>query len=174
MTRSNYGSLILSTDAFLFALAYQVPPVILGCLLRLVIPYPRLKAVVLFPGTFVHELLHLIVGLILNGKPVTFSLWPRKVGQRQWVLGAVGFTNLRWYNAAFIGMAPLLAIVLAMVMTPALIGWTLRMEDLQQWLIAAPILSMCLPSATDCKISLKSWPLLCLLSLFLLWQLYRY
>lgn len=59
----------------------------------------------MLPGTLVHELLHLLVGLLLNGKPVSLSLWPRKASQGRWILGAVGFVNLRWYNAVFIGLA---------------------------------------------------------------------
>jgi len=150
----------MTTDQFLFALAYQMPPCILGLLLKWLIPIPFLRILFVFPGTFVHELLHLVVGLLLNGKPVSMSLWPRKIGASQWVLGTVGFTNLRWYNAMFIGMAPLLAIAGVMLMAPEGKGWSPGMSDIQQWAITTPILAMCLPSTVDLMLSLKSWPII--------------
>jgi len=88
----------VSTDQLLFALAYQIPPCLMGLTLKWLIPIPALRMVFVLPGTLVHEALHLIVGLLLNGKPLSMSLWPRKVGARQWVLGSVGFKNLRWYK----------------------------------------------------------------------------
>jgi hypothetical protein len=57
-------------------------------------------------------------------------------------------------------MAPLLAILGAMLMAPAAHGWSPQMVDLQQWAIGAPILAMCVPSGADLKLSLKSWPIL--------------
>jgi hypothetical protein len=124
-------SVILTNDTLLFSLAYQVPPWLLGILLKLLIPHPAFRAIFVLPGTFVHELLHLLVGMIMNGKPVTISLWPRRVGQGHWILGAVGFANLRWYNAMFIGLAPLLAILVAMLLAPSPSGWSPQVTDLK-------------------------------------------
>ncbi|GLH71301.1 hypothetical protein GETHPA_28340 [Geothrix rubra] len=59
------------------------------------------------PGTLCHELCHWTVGRLLNGRPVRFTVVPRREG-RGFVLGAVAFSNVRWYNAFFIGLAPLL------------------------------------------------------------------
>lgn len=148
-------------SAVLFALAYQVPALVLGMLLRQVLRHPLLQAIFLWPGTLVHEALHLLVGTLLNGRPVSFSLWPRRVGHGQWILGSVGFVNLRWYNAVFIGLAPLLAIVLVVFLAPPLppAGWTPQSTDVVRWLLATPLLAMCLPSATDWKLAMKSWPL---------------
>jgi hypothetical protein len=39
--------------------------------LKLLIPHPASRAIFVLPGTFVHELLHLLVGVFMNGKPVT-------------------------------------------------------------------------------------------------------
>jgi hypothetical protein len=153
----------VSTDALVFALLYQVPAWVLGQLLKWLLPHPWVRAVLLLPGTFVHEFLHLAMGLILNGKPRSISLWPRKIGEGQWVLGSVGFVNLRWYNAVFIGLAPLLAIAGLMMLAPAPKGWSLQVSDFQRWAITAPILVMCMPSPVDLKLCLKSWPILVLL-----------
>lgn len=167
------GKQSVTTDAVVFALAYQVPSCLLGMLLKWLLPHPAIRAFFVLPGTFVHELLHLSVGLILNGKPVSISLWPRRVGHTQWVLGSVGFANLRWYNAVFIGMAPMLALVGSMLLAPPARGWTPHIADLQRWAIAAPILAMCLPSTVDLKLSLKSWPILCGLVGGLAWGIFK-
>lgn len=161
-------------DPLLFALAYQVPPWLLGCLLKRLIRHPGLRALLVLPGTFVHELLHLLVGLLLNGKPVHVSLWPRKAGPGQWVLGSVGFANLRWYNAVFIGLAPLLAVAAAMLLAPAPGGWLPGADDFRYWALAAPVLAMSLPSATDLKQAMKSWPIVCLVMALPAWYFFRH
>jgi hypothetical protein len=160
----------LTTDAFLFAISYQVPSLVLGVLLKHVVPHPAIRAIFVLPGTFVHELLHLIVGLILNAKPVALSIWPRKASQGQWIFGAVSFANLRWYNAVFIALAPLLAIGLAMLLAPAPQAWSPHFSDFKHWAPATPILAMCLPSSTDLKLAMKSWPILGTVSAWLAWH----
>lgn len=157
-------------QTLLFSLAYQTPAWLLGVTLKHILPYPAVRAVFVLPGTFIHELLHLMVGLLLNGKPVSMSLWPRRSSQGQWILGAVGFVHLRWYNAVFIALAPLLAIVVAMLLTPVPSGWSPRMEDLEHWAIAAPILAMCLPSSTDLRMAMKSWPIICAMVALIAWH----
>jgi hypothetical protein len=163
----------LTSDTLLFAFAYQVPPWLLGLLLKFVIPHPAIRAIFVLPGTFVHELFNLLVGLIMNGKPVSISLWPRRVSQGQWILGTVGFANLRWYNAMFIGLAPLLAIVVAMSLAPSPQGWSPQVADIKHWVLAAPILAMCLPSSTDLKLAMKSWPIFGMALIFLSWRLFK-
>jgi hypothetical protein len=160
----------MATDALIFSILYQVPSLLLGLVLNALIPHPAIRAIFVLPGTFVHEFLHLIVGLILNGKPVSISLWPRRVGHGQWVLGTVGFANPRWYNAVFIGLAPLLAFVGAMLLAPAARGWSPQMSDLRHWAIATPILAMCVPSTVDLRLSLKSWPILCGMVAWFTWS----
>ncbi len=151
-----------SVSFFWFALVYQLPALLLGVLLRLVVRHPLLQAVFLLPGTVVHEFLHWLVGALLNGRPVSLSLWPRRAANGQWVLGSVGFLNVRWYNAVFIGLAPLLAVgvVLLLAPVPPVSGWRLQVSDWQRWLFATPVLAMCLPSSTDLRLALRSWPLL--------------
>jgi len=63
-------------------------------------------------GTFLHELSHAVVSKCLNGKPVSFVVFPKKV-EDGWILGSVGSTNLTWYNTTFISLAPALLIPLA-------------------------------------------------------------
>lgn len=140
-----------------FSVAYQVPSVLVGLVLTALIPHPLLRALFVLPGTMVHELLHLIVGAISNAKPVSFSLLPQKASGGQWVLGSVGFTNLRWYNAALVGLAPLLAPLIAVFFAPAYEHWSVSKMDFAYWAITGPIFAMCLPSGVDVRLATRSW-----------------
>ncbi len=64
------------------------------------------------PGTVLHECAHFLVGLILNARPVDFSLLPRKK-DGYYNLGRVSFSNLHFYNAFPTGMAPFLLLIFA-------------------------------------------------------------
>lgn len=139
-----------------FALLYQLPAVAMGWALGLLIPSPPLRAIFVLPGTFIHELLHFTVGLLLNAKPVSFSVWPRRSGPGHWTMGSVAFANVRWYNGAPVGLAPLLAPAGALWLAPAASGWHPAWSDLQYWLLAAPVFSMCLPSWADLRIAMAS------------------
>ena len=63
----------------------------------------------MFPAVLLHELCHLLVGLVLNAKPVSFDILPKKV-DKEVVFGSVSFKNLRWYNVFFTSFAPLLIV----------------------------------------------------------------
>ncbi len=125
-----------------------------------------LVSVLALPGTLAHELCHWALGTAMNGRPVRFTVLPRREG-RGYVLGAVAFSNLRWYNAFFIGMAPLLLLPAAFVLFqwrlaahPAL-GWS---EALMAFLIAN-LLFGAVPSWADLRIAARSpvgWALLVL------------
>jgi hypothetical protein len=71
-----------------------------------------LCALLALPGTLCHEACHWLTGSLLNGQPTGFTVIPRREG-RGFVLGSVALQNLRWYNAFFIGLAPLLLLPLA-------------------------------------------------------------
>lgn len=65
-----------------------------------------------FVGTFFHELAHLLISLLMFGKPTKVSLLPSKT-EKGYQLGYVESSNIRWYNALPISLAPLLLLVLA-------------------------------------------------------------
>ncbi len=146
----------MSEQQLIFAVLYQVPAVLIGLALPLLIPSPPVRAIFVLPGTFVHEMLHFVVGLVLNAKPVSFSVWPRKSGASTWTMGSVGFSNVRWYNGLAVGLAPLLAPAAATWFAPDAADWNIELGDLKYWLLAAPVFSMCLPSWADLKICLAS------------------
>lgn len=109
------------------------------------------------PGTMAHETCHWLLGKLLNGRPVRFTVLPRREG-RAFVLGAVAFANLRWYNAFFVGMAPLLLLPAAY----ALFRWrlaagpTLRGSEAALAFLVANLLHGAVPSGQDVRIAARS------------------
>jgi hypothetical protein len=109
------------------------------------------------PGTICHELCHWIAGVLLNGRPVHFTVVPRREG-RGFVLGSVAFANLRWYNAFFIGLAPLLLLPGAY----GLFLWRLGRNPVFGWpeagivFILANLAFGAIPSWQDFRIAARS------------------
>lgn len=105
-------------------------------------------------ATILHEVCHWLVGLLLNAKPCSISLWPKRHG-RVWLLGSVTFARLNIWNAAFVAFAPLCMAPLAWYvfrtwMIPAyLTGATL------EWTTFGYFVSCCVfgcvPSRADVK-----------------------
>lgn len=109
------------------------------------------------PGTVCHEVCHWLVGALLNGQPARFTVIPRREG-RGFVLGAVALRNLRWYNAFFIGLAPLLLLPLAY----GLLLWRLGCHSGLGWsevgiaFLLANLVFGALPSWPDLRIAARS------------------
>ncbi len=75
--------------------------------------WPALYAVLTWPGTLAHELLHYLAGLMAGARPVSLTIIPRKETGGIWVLGEVAFARLRWWNSVPVGLAPLALFPLA-------------------------------------------------------------
>jgi len=130
-------------------------------------------------GTFLHEMAHLLISLLLNGKPVSFSILPYKeedkisfskklmnwiklkffgiktVYSQDLILGGVGHSNLRWYNSFLIGLAPLLLIPFAYYLNIYLAD-TLEPTYLNQFLTLFFIITIvvnAIPSKSDIDIA---------------------
>lgn len=109
------------------------------------------------PGTICHEACHWMVGKLLRGEPVRFTVMPRREG-RSFVLGSVAFRNLRWYNAFFVGLAPLALLPLAY----GLLLWRLGSHPQLAWsevavvFLLANLVFAALPSWQDLKIAARS------------------
>lgn len=71
--------------------------------------WPLLFALLTWPGTAVHELLHYLAGWLAGARPVSLSVLPRRLADR-WVFGSVGFARLRWWNKVPVALAPLAAV----------------------------------------------------------------
>lgn len=104
------------------------------------------------PGTILHECAHLIVGFLLNARPVSFSLFPKKAGDN-YVTGQVGFSNLKFYNALPTSLAPLLLLVFAFLLNKyffELIKLSFGSYLLYIFLLTV-IIENAMPSRTDFK-----------------------
>lgn len=118
---------------------------------------PRFFSLISLPGTVGHELLHFLVGTLTLAKPVKVSLMPKFHRDGSATLGFVKFSNIRWYNALWVGFAPLLALPAAL--------WLVYYRSAQippfsvgelAWSYAAASLTYsCLPSKTDVDIVLS-------------------
>ncbi len=115
---------------------------------------PRFFSLVSLPGTIGHELLHFLVGTLTLAKPVKVSLIPKFHRDGSATLGFVMFSNIRWYNALWVGFAPLLALpaALALVYLRAAQIPPLSVQELAWSYIAASLTYSCLPSKADVEI----------------------
>jgi hypothetical protein len=110
----------------------------------------------LLPGTFMHEILHYLVSLLTLGRPISFSVWPKKVND-YYVLGSVTSQNVRWYNAALISLAPLLLYPTAWYLLLLLPNYSNLYYGPLLYLIAT-LVNAGTPSRTDWLVALKhSW-----------------
>lgn len=111
-------------------------------------------ALLAFPGTFVHELVHFLVGLLLLAKPAGLSLRPKRA-EGGWILGSVSFRRIGIFNGAFVALAPLLLLPLAWLclIQIALPFWVEHRWS--GWLLAgyltATLLFSAVPSRQDLK-----------------------
>ena len=134
-----------------------------------------LCALLALPGTLCHETCHWLVGKLLNAQPVHFTVLPRREGHG-FVLGAVAFRHLRWYNAFFVGMAPLLLLPLAY----GLLLWRLGSHPTMDWPEAATLFLLAnlvfaaLPSWQDVRIAARSPIGWLLLAGALVWGWWRF
>jgi hypothetical protein len=129
--------------------------------LRSVIRFMRLWALLNLPATFLHELAHALVGAISGAQPTRMSLWPKKIGATSWRLGSVGFTRLRWWNGGAVTLAPLLWLLLLGIFIKDLpsLGNSLSLQA--SIALGVSVVWLChavLPSRTDWAQALEYWP----------------
>ena len=126
---------------------------------------PFWMILVRLPGTFLHELAHLVVAFITGGKPVGFSIIPRRtVGvtadgstRRVWVLGSVTITNPSVLAAFPSGFAPILLLPFAWFLYREWFVWF--PSDLPHTLLMYVAVVVCcgssLPSSQDVTVALS-------------------
>jgi len=89
---------------------YLTVVIAFAALLHYVRRMPRFFSLISLPGTLAHELLHFLLGTLTLARPVKVSLLPKFHRDGSATLGSVTFTHIRWYNALWVGMAPMLAL----------------------------------------------------------------
>jgi hypothetical protein len=114
-----------------------------------------------------HELMHLLASFITFARPTNFSIIPKKHNGGI-TLGSVSSSNIRWYNAIIVSLAPLSLYVIAyylMKILPSIHNETYYYATLY---FIANLLFAGTPSSTDWKLAFKkSWFLLLLLVLLI-------
>ena len=118
---------------------------------------PRFFSLLSLPGTVGHEVLHFLVGTVTLAKPIKASLLPTFHRDGSATLGYVRFANIRWYNALFVGFAPLLALpfALALVYFRAAQVPPWSWAELAWGYVAANLAYSCTPSRADVDIVLS-------------------
>lgn len=143
------------------SLLYLLPSLVAALIIRY---FSRFMVVAWFlrlPGLLVHELLHFAVAFLTFAHPVWLTVLPRRNSDGGWTLGSVTLLNVRWYNAVWVSIAPLLCLPLL----AWLIAWRLRsgftpsIMDIVYWYGGANLLLAAWPSSIDFQIALRSWPL---------------
>ena len=118
------------------------------------------------PGIYLpvgHELLHFLVGTLALAKPMKVSLLPKFHRDGSATLGYVMFSNIRWYNALWVGFAPLLALPAALLLVYYRSSRIPPMSVLElAWAyVAASLTYSCLPSRADVGIVMSKPAGLC-------------
>ena len=114
-----------------------------------------MSALVNIPGTFLHELMHYLVGSLLNARPVNFTIFPQRNLDGDYVMGSVGFSNITFYNAVPSAMVPLLLLPIAFyinryalpLMAPTFFNYILYV------LLQTIIIENAIPSGADFKVA---------------------
>jgi len=116
------------------------------------------------PGTIAHELAHFIVGLILLGKPTSFSVIPKEEKDKI-VLGSVDFKNIMAINAIPIAFAPILLLPLFFILSEIFVSLLTRDLMLSEYIylyaigfgvILSSVLSSSIPSGQDFKVAFSN------------------
>ena len=131
-------------------------------------------------GVILHELAHLLVGLLCRAHPTAVSLLPHRVGPK-WRLGSVTFRRITPFNAMPVALAPLGLAALAYLVATNWFSWYPPSFTATLALYAAVfvLLYNSLPSRQDLRVAFN-WrsiliyvPLAALLAWYLLWPAIR-
>ncbi len=136
---------------------YFTAVIAIAALLHRLRGMPRFFSLASLPGTVGHELLHFLVGTLALARPVKVSLIPKFHRDGSATLGYVMFSNIRWYNALWVGFAPLLALPAALMLVYYRSSQIPPLSALEfAWAyVAASLAYSCLPSRADVGIVLS-------------------
>ena len=117
-------------------------------------------AIITLPATIMHELSHLTVSIITFGKPTKINLIPKKTNTGI-VYGYVESSNITKWNAAFIGLAPLILLFFGILF---FVKYLVPEQHISLILIdfytTLMLIEGGIPSKQDIKVALNSWPLI--------------
>ena len=104
------------------------------------------------PFTLMHEIAHVVAALLTGGRPSSFSVWPRRSGNR-WVLGSVRAVPTL-LSAAPTALAPLGWLAVGYY---SMVLWDMRPVWVPEYLIVVILYACtaaCTPSWQDIKVAL--------------------
>lgn len=107
-------------------------------------------------GVILHELAHLLVGVLLRARPAGMSLMPRREGNG-WCLGSVIFRRITAVNAVPVALAPLGLAGVAYWLARHWFSWCRPSFSATLFLYAAlfVLLYNALPSRRDLRVALN-------------------
>jgi len=154
----------LVSGLFLLARQTRSAPILVICLTRL-------------PGVILHELAHLLAGLLFRAQPESFNLIPQRRVDGRWTLGSVAFRRVTALNAVPIAFAPLALVPLAYLLFNIWFDWlTVSLANtLLLYGVLFILVANALPSRQDLRVA-ANWRSLLLYgaSGALLWYLWQY
>jgi hypothetical protein len=116
-----------------------------------------ITAILALPGTMLHEMAHVCVGVLTFARPTSVSLWPRRE-RGLFVLGEVRFRCVGYFNGAPVALAPLLLLPLvAWLFLGTVHAWS---GNLLFWAtggyLTAVLLRALIPSSADVRVAAPS------------------
>jgi hypothetical protein len=147
------------------ALLYLLPSVVFAIMIKALSGRLIVFTFLTLAGTLCHEIAHYVIGFLTNARPTSINIIPKRIDRHHYQMGAVTFSNLRWYNAVFTALAPIIILAIPLfyaewhVNHSSGFGW----EDAAMMFILAPQFLCFWPSRTDWVLALRSWPYLLLL-----------
>jgi hypothetical protein len=110
------------------------------------------------PGTLLHELSHVVVAACTGGRPVGFTIIPRREGRQRWVLGSVTISSPGPVSALPSALAPLALNAVAYFLYRR--WWSWFPADLWHTLLMYGAIYLfsysSIPSGQDLKVALSS------------------
>jgi hypothetical protein len=156
--------IVLVSGLFLLARQTRSAPILVICLTRL-------------PGVILHELAHLLAGILCRARPESFNLVPQRRGDGRWTLGSVAFRRVTAFNAVPIALAPLALVPLAYLLWRCWFDWLAisLANTLLLYGVLFILVANALPSSQDLRVA-ANWRSLLLYGAggALLWYLWRY
>lgn len=109
-------------------------------------------------GTAAHEASHFLTAWVFNGKPTSFSIFPKNNGNGKWTFGYVDCMNITWYNAIPIGLSPLLLFPVAFYIYTSefLILDSIFLSMMLKTVLGLMLVGSALPSLPDLRVATKS------------------
>jgi hypothetical protein len=111
-----------------------------------------------FISVTLHELMHYIVSLLTFGKPIKFSILPKR-DEEGWVLGSVVSSNVNFINAPLISLAPLLLLVIAYIVFLNFFSFVEInfINIVVYYFLLYILISNSIPSFQDIKVAFFKW-----------------